>query len=287
MPKPHEHGLHGLLFQRGSAGSYAGSVLCMVRVGGSLRLGMRAAVAGCVYIFFPAAGSVDAREPARRIIVRYRQDRKLNRPRVAAPALLYSVYPLQSPGEPRRHDRRHRHSAGRGGLESFALPARERARLPAYAAAETPDGAGTGRLWRTHRACGSGVFQFQFPVSSDPNTRTQKSETGDSPRIDEVVVTYFAKPHSYTTMTLWRSPPTALQSCPSLRRVVRHRWSAPRRTPASSAARLPQRPHRSHPSRSGTRSDRFTNALPAKVAAQQLEAPFRSALQPIKQKLSS
>jgi tRNA modification GTPase len=40
---------------------------------------------------------------------------------------------------------------------------------------------------------------FQLPVSSDASTGNGKLETGNSTRIDEVVVTYFAKPHSYTT----------------------------------------------------------------------------------------
>jgi tRNA modification GTPase len=48
-------------------------------------------------------------------------------------------------------------------------------------------------------AGGMGVSSFQFPVSSAGNTENWKLETGNSTRIDEVVVTYFAKPHSYTT----------------------------------------------------------------------------------------
>ena len=47
--------------------------------------------------------------------------------------------------------------------------------------------------------CGTGVSSFQFPVSSASDTGNRKPETGNSTRIDEVVVTYFAKPHSYTT----------------------------------------------------------------------------------------
>ncbi len=47
--------------------------------------------------------------------------------------------------------------------------------------------------------CGTGVSSFQFPVSSASDTGNRKLETGNSTRIDEVVVTYFAKPHSYTT----------------------------------------------------------------------------------------
>jgi tRNA modification GTPase len=47
--------------------------------------------------------------------------------------------------------------------------------------------------------CGTEVSSFQFPVSSVSNTGNQKPETGNSSRIDEVVITYFAKPHSYTT----------------------------------------------------------------------------------------
>jgi len=43
------------------------------------------------------------------------------------------------------------------------------------------------------------VSRSQFPVSSVENTGSRKPETGSPTRIDEVVVTYFAKPHSYTT----------------------------------------------------------------------------------------
>jgi tRNA modification GTPase len=46
--------------------------------------------------------------------------------------------------------------------------------------------------------CGAGVSSVQLPVSS-ASTGNWKPETGNSTRIDEVVVTYFAKPHSYTT----------------------------------------------------------------------------------------
>jgi tRNA modification GTPase len=46
---------------------------------------------------------------------------------------------------------------------------------------------------------GAGFSGVQLAVSSAANTENRKSETGDSIRIDEVVVTYFAKPHSYTT----------------------------------------------------------------------------------------
>jgi tRNA modification GTPase len=45
----------------------------------------------------------------------------------------------------------------------------------------------------------TGVACFQSPVSSASDSGNQKPETGDSSRIDEVVVNYFAKPHSYTT----------------------------------------------------------------------------------------
>ena len=47
--------------------------------------------------------------------------------------------------------------------------------------------------------CEPEVSSFQFPVSSAANTGNRKLETGNSARIDEVVVTYFAKPNSYTT----------------------------------------------------------------------------------------
>src|ERR1700688_3944719 len=45
----------------------------------------------------------------------------------------------------------------------------------------------------------AGVSSFQLPVSGAAHTGNWKQETGNSTRIDEVVVTYFAKPHSYTT----------------------------------------------------------------------------------------
>src|SRR5208282_1249659 len=41
--------------------------------------------------------------------------------------------------------------------------------------------------------------ETKFPVSSFRFLVRQPHETGNSTRIDEVVVTYFAKPHSYTT----------------------------------------------------------------------------------------
>src|SRR5271165_6446756 len=46
---------------------------------------------------------------------------------------------------------------------------------------------------------GDGVSSVQFPVSSTAKAGNGKLETGNLTRIDEVVVTYFAKPHSYTT----------------------------------------------------------------------------------------
>ena len=47
---------------------------------------------------------------------------------------------------------------------------------------------------------GAGLSGVQSAVSSAANTENRKLETGDSIRIDEVVVTYFAKPHSYTCL---------------------------------------------------------------------------------------
>ena len=82
-------------------------------------------------------------------------------------------------------------------------------------------------------------------------------------RIDEVVVTYFAKPHSYTTDDVVEIAAHGSPVRPSShRRVVHRRRSAPRRTRRVHHARLPQWPHRSHASRSGTRSDRVADALP-------------------------
>jgi tRNA modification GTPase len=47
--------------------------------------------------------------------------------------------------------------------------------------------------------CGAEVSSFQFPVSSAASAGDRKPEAGSPTRIDEVVVTFFAKPHSYTT----------------------------------------------------------------------------------------
>ncbi len=134
--------------------------------------------------------------------------------------------------------------------------------------------------------CGSGVSSFQFPVSSDPNTRTQKSETGDSPRIDEVVVTYFAKPHSYTTDDIVEI--SAHGSPVVLRHVVELCVTA--------GARLAEPGEFSMRAFLNGRID-LTQAeavrdlidsqtlYQAKVAAQQLEGALSKRLQPIKQKL--
>ncbi len=105
-------------------------------------------------------------------------------------------------------------------------------------------------------------------------------------RIDEVVVTYFAKPHSYTTDDIIEiaahGSPVVLRHIVELCVAAGARLAEPGRV---HHARLSQRPHRSHAGRGGPRFDRFTDPLSSKVAAQQLEGALSCRLQPIKQKL--
>ena len=51
--------------------------------------------------------------------------------------------------------------------------------------------------------CGADALRFEAGSHSEPEAENQKAgksaTNSHQPRIDEVVVTYFAKPHSYTT----------------------------------------------------------------------------------------
>ena len=102
-------------------------------------------------------------------------------------------------------------------------------------------------------------------VNCNPITRISVElidpATGD--RIDEVVVTYFAKPHSYTTDDVVEI------SCHGSPVVLRHVGGdgagsrrTPRRTRRVHHARLPEWTHRPHAGRGRPRPHRFADALP-------------------------
>jgi tRNA modification GTPase len=118
------------------------------------------------------------------------------------------------------------------------------------------------------------------------NTGNQKLETGISPRIDEVVVTYFAKPHSYTTDDIVEI--AAHGSPVVLRRIVE--------ISIAEGARLAEPGEFTMRAFLNGRID-LTQAeavrdlidsqtlYQAKVAAQQLEGALSRRLKPVKQKL--
>ncbi len=134
--------------------------------------------------------------------------------------------------------------------------------------------------------CGAKVSSFQFPVSSDPMAGNWKLETRNSDRIDEVVVTYFAKPHSYTTDDIVEI--AAHGSPVVLRHIVEMSIAA--------GARLAEPGEFTMRGFLNGRID-LTQAeavrdlidsqtlYQAKVAAQQLDGALSRRLQPVKQKL--
>jgi len=134
--------------------------------------------------------------------------------------------------------------------------------------------------------CSTGVSSVQFPVSSAASTGNWKPETGNSTRIDEVVVTYFAKPHSYTTDDIVE---IAAHGSPVVLRHIVELFIA-------AGARLAEPGEFTMRAFLNGRID-LTQAeavrdlidsqtlYQAKIAAQQLEGALSRRLQPVKQKL--
>ncbi len=133
---------------------------------------------------------------------------------------------------------------------------------------------------------GEGVSSVQSPVSSTANPGNGTLETGNSTRIDEVVVTYFAKPHSYTADDVIEM---AVHGSPVVLRHIVEMCIA-------SGARLAEPGEFTMRAFLNGRID-LTQAeavrdlidsqtlYQAKVAAQQLEGALSKRLQPTKQKL--
>jgi tRNA modification GTPase len=133
---------------------------------------------------------------------------------------------------------------------------------------------------------GKEVCGVQFPVSGISPTGNLKPETGSLPRIDEVVVTYFAKPHSYTTDDIVEI--AAHGSPVVLRRIVE--------MSIDEGARLAEPGEFTMRAFLNGRID-LTQAeavrdlidsqtlYQAKIAAQQLEGALSRRLKPVKQKL--
>ncbi|MGA8213524.1 MAG: hypothetical protein WB799_08005, partial [Candidatus Sulfotelmatobacter sp.] len=134
--------------------------------------------------------------------------------------------------------------------------------------------------------CGTGVSSFQFPVSSASETGNRKPETGNSTRIDEVVVTYFAKPHSYTTDDIVEI--AAHGSPVILRHIVELCVAAGARLaePGEFTMRAFLNGRIDLTQAEAVRDLIDSQTLyQAKIAAQQLEGALSRRLQPVKQKL--
>jgi tRNA modification GTPase len=130
------------------------------------------------------------------------------------------------------------------------------------------------------------VSSFQFPVSSAAKTGNRNAETGNSTRIDEVVVTYFAKPHSYTTDDIIEI--SAHGSPVVLRHIVELCIAAGARLaePGEFTMRAFLNGRIDLTQAEAVRDLIESQTLyQAKVAAQQLEGALSKHLQPIKQKL--
>jgi tRNA modification GTPase len=131
----------------------------------------------------------------------------------------------------------------------------------------------------------TGVSSFQFPVSRAP-TGNQKLETGNPTRIDEVVVTYFAKPHSYTTDDIIEI--SAHGSPVVLRHIVELCVAAGARLaePGEFTMRAFLNGRIDLTQAEAVRDLIDSQTLyQAKIAAQQLEGALSKRLQPVKQKL--
>ncbi len=130
------------------------------------------------------------------------------------------------------------------------------------------------------------VSSFQSPVSSAASTGNRKLETGNSTRIDEVVVTYFAKPHSYTTDEIIEI--AAHGSPVVLRHIVELCVAAGARLaePGEFTMRAFLNGRIDLTQAEAVRDLIDSQTLyQAKIAAQQLEGALSRRLQPVKQKL--
>jgi tRNA modification GTPase len=134
--------------------------------------------------------------------------------------------------------------------------------------------------------CRPKVLNFQFPVSGASKTGDGNSETGNSSRIDEVVVTYFAKPHSYTTDDIIEiaahGSPVVLGHIVELCIAAGARLAEPGEF--TMRAFLNGRIDLTQAEAVRDLIDSQT-LYQAKVAAQQLEGALSRRLQPVKQKL--
>jgi tRNA modification GTPase len=134
--------------------------------------------------------------------------------------------------------------------------------------------------------CGTGGSGVQCPVSPAANTGNWKPETGNSTRIDEVVVTYFAKPHSYTTDDIIEI--AAHGSPVVLRHIVELCIAAGARLaePGEFTMRAFLNGRIDLTQAEAVRDLIDSQTLyQAKIAAQQLEGALSKRLQPVKQKL--
>jgi tRNA modification GTPase len=133
---------------------------------------------------------------------------------------------------------------------------------------------------------GAGFSGVQFAVSSTANTENRNLETGDSIRIDEVVVTYFAKPHSYTTDDIIEI--AAHGSPVVLRHIVELCIAAGARLaePGEFTMRAFLHGRIDLTQAEAVRDLIDSQTLyQAKIAAQQLEGALSKRLQPVKQRL--
>jgi tRNA modification GTPase len=133
---------------------------------------------------------------------------------------------------------------------------------------------------------GAGLSGVQSAVSSAANTENRKLETGDSIRIDEVVVTYFAKPHSYTTDDIIEI--AAHGSPVVLRHIVELCIAAGARLaePGEFTMRAFLHGRIDLTQAEAVRDLVDSQTLyQAKIAAQQLEGALSKRLQPVKQRL--
>ncbi|MGA7930175.1 MAG: tRNA uridine-5-carboxymethylaminomethyl(34) synthesis GTPase MnmE [Candidatus Sulfotelmatobacter sp.] len=131
-----------------------------------------------------------------------------------------------------------------------------------------------------------GLSGVQFPVSSAANTGNRKPETGNPTRIDEVVVTYFAKPHSYTTDDIIEI--AAHGSPVVLRHIVELCIAAGARLaePGEFTMRAFLHGRIDLTQAEAVRDLIDSQTLyQAKIAAQQLEGALSKRLQPVKQRL--
>ena len=132
--------------------------------------------------------------------------------------------------------------------------------------------------------CRADVSSVQFPLSSV--TGDQKPETENSSRIDEVVVTYFAKPHSYTTDDIIEisahGSPVVLRHIVELCVACGARLAEPGEF--TMRAFLNGRIDLTQAEAVRDLIDSQT-LYQAKIAAQQLEGALSKRLQPVKQKL--